>query len=99
MISSCPTGWIPPPRALWNRQLAAFVRAVNAAARTAGPLTLTSWYRDRARNAACGGDRSSRHLEGLAVDVRAARPSAAAFAFRAAGLRVLNEGSHLHVSV
>lgn len=94
---SCPVGWIAPPRTLWSRELVAFVRAINAAARGAGPLTVTSWYRDPARNAACGGVASSRHLRGLAIDVRAARPSSAAFAFRAAGFTVVNEGDHLHV--
>lgn len=86
-----------PPRHLWNAELVAFVRAVNRAALSAGPLRVTSWYRDAARNAAVGGVPGSRHLRGLAVDVVAADPSRAARAFRASGLYVLDERDHLHV--
>lgn len=86
-----------PPRSLWTQELVAFVRRVNAAARSAGSLTLTSWYRDPSRNAAVGGASSSRHLRGLAIDIVARDPQRASAAFRAYGLRVLNEGDHLHI--
>lgn len=86
-----------PPRSLHTPELARFVRLVNAAARTAGSMRLTSWYRDPARNAAVGGAARSRHLRGLAIDVVARDPSRAIAAFRAVGLRVLDERDHLHV--
>lgn len=86
-----------PPSSLRTAELYGFVRRVELAARYAGPLTLTSWYRDPARNAAVGGAPASRHLRGLAIDVVARDPSRATAAFRAVGLRVLNEGDHLHV--
>lgn len=87
---------VPPP-SLRTRELALFVRRVELAARYAGPLTLTSWYRDPARNAAVGGAPASRHLRGLAIDVIARDPLRAAAAFRALGLRVIDERDHLHV--
>jgi hypothetical protein len=90
-----------PPRALlrstygpWIRR---FVRQVESARLTG---TLTSWYRDEARNAAVGGVPRSLHLVGLAIDYvpRRGEWSADSAALKAAGLRVLNEGDHLHVS-
>jgi uncharacterized protein YcbK (DUF882 family) len=86
-----------PPRSLITVELVAWAKRLEAAARYAGALTLTSWYRDPARNAAVGGAAASRHLRGLAVDVVARDPSRATAAFRAFGFRVLNEGDHLHV--
>jgi Peptidase M15 len=98
---SCPSGFALPPAAVVaaNRaQLVTFVRRVQAA-----PVegTLTSWYRDVARNRACGGAASSKHLRALAVDVVPSRRYAlrAVVAFQNAGLRVLNEGDHLHVEL
>lgn len=86
-----------PPAAFWSHPqlgplLRAFVQRVEAAP-SGG--TLTSWYRDPARNAAVGGAPRSLHLIGLAIDVAGGN----AQAFRSVGLRVLDEGDHLHVSL
>lgn len=96
---SCPRGYLIPPPALRTAQVIAFVRRVESAARYAGPISLRSWYRDPARNAACGGVPGSSHLRGLAMDIAAASPARAAAAFRAVGLRVIDERDHLHVQV
>lgn len=65
------------------------------------PVTgiVTSWWRSPADNARVGGAPRSLHLSGLAIDVVPHDWIAAEQAFRRAGLRVLNEGDHLHVSV
>lgn len=89
---------VPPP-AFRTSELFGFVRRVELAARLAGPLRLTSWYRDPARNAAVGGAAASRHLRGLAIDVVASDLPRAIAAFRAQGLRVIDERDHLHVQV
>ena len=98
---SCPSGFAFPTRAVVDANRAAlltFFRRLQAA-----PVegTLTSWYRDVARNAACGGVPTSKHLRALAIDVVPARMYAlrAVVGFQQAGLRVLHEGDHLHVEL
>jgi len=97
---SCPRGYLVPPAPVVRANLTAlreFVRRVSAAP-TGG--TLTSWYRDAARNAACGGAGGSLHLRGLAIDVvpLPGERLRARIAFQRVGLRVLDEGDHLHIS-
>lgn len=64
------------------------------------PVSVTSWFRSRAHNAKVGGKPTSKHLQGLAVDlvldpgVDKVRLITTA---RAWGLAVLDEGDHLHV--
>jgi len=96
---TCPRGWIPPPPWLRTARLLEFVRRVDAARIPGG--TLTSWYRDPARNRACGGVRNSGHLTGTAIDYEpmAVRRLLDPIALRRAGLAVLDEGDHLHVSL
>ena len=60
----------------------------------------TSGWRTTKRNKAVGGHPRSKHLSGLAVDcVLDDKRHAAAFtaAVKAAGLRFVNEGDHIHV--
>lgn len=64
------------------------------------PFSVTSWWRSPAHNAKVGGQPSSKHLLGLAVDLvldpgvdRVQLITTA----RAWGLAVLDEGDHLHV--
>lgn len=101
MSGFCPPGWVKPPPAVVRANLAqlrTFVRRVDAAVATGA---LTSWYRDAVRNAACGGSPGSAHLRGLAIDVRPTRAEwlRSTVGFQRAGLRVLDEGDHLHVSL
>jgi len=74
-----------------------FVRQVEQA-RVTG--TVTSWWRSSARNRAVGGVPRSLHLYGLAIDYVPPRGQwqADTAAFKRAGLRVINETDHLHVS-
>ena len=65
-------------------------------------LSVTSWIRSASRNADVGGVTNSLHLCGLVVDiVLDDRSQISVFIKRAErfGLRVLNEGTHLHVQV
>jgi uncharacterized protein YcbK (DUF882 family) len=98
---TCPAGYALPTRAvvLANLpELRTFLQRL-AAAPVSGQLT--SWYRDPARNAACGGAAFSKHLRALAIDVRVAPAERlrAIVAFQNAGLRVIDEGDHLHVQL
>jgi len=91
----------PPSSYLRNAELGAAIRGFVARverARVTG--TVTSWWRSSAKSAAVGGVASSLHLYGLAIDYVPARNAwrSDEAAFRAQGLRVLNEGDHLHVS-
>lgn len=90
----------PPGAYLRDPRLGAAIRRFVARVERAGVTgTVTSWWRSSAKNAQVGGVASSLHLYGLAIDYvprRTWREDEAAF--RAAGLRVLNEGDHLHVS-
>lgn len=90
----------PPAAYLRNAQLGPRIRRFVELVEGAGVSgTVTSWWRSSAKNASVGGVRNSLHLYGLAIDYvprRTWREDEAAF--RAAGLRVLNEGDHLHVS-
>ena len=64
--------------------------------------TVTSWIRSRGRNDEVGGHPRSLHLVGMAVDVvfenDAEKKRAAVVADRL-GLRVIDEGDHLHLQV
>lgn len=76
-------------------------------------LKVTSWWRDRARNAAVGGAATSQHLIGLALDLQPTKPNAtepelarlagvlaAAMNSVGGGLTAVNEWSsrrHVHV--
>lgn len=61
-------------------------------------VRISSWYRDRARNAACGGHPRSQHLIGWAIDLVPPR-SVNQAALRALGLTVVDEGDHVHVQI
>lgn len=94
---ACPRGWLlPPPSIVARYPVRTFAARVDGAVRGG---TLTSWYRDAARNRACGGVPTSRHLLGLAIDYQPSpgRRLLDSIALRRAGLRVLDEGDHLHV--
>jgi hypothetical protein len=88
----------PPSSYLRDAQLGPAIRRFVQRAGVTG--TVTSWWRSSAKNAAVGGVASSLHLYGLAIDYVPARNAwrSDEAAFRAQGLRVLNEGDHLHVS-
>jgi len=91
----------PPSSYLRDPTLGAAIRRFVARVERAGVTgTVTSWWRSSAKNAAVGGVANSLHLYGLAIDYVPGRFrwSADAAAFKAQGLRVLNEGDHLHVS-
>lgn len=86
---------VPPPQ-YWTPGLRVFVARLRA---TPVRGTVTSWWRSQRQNEAVGGAASSWHLVGRAVDfVPAGSWSAAAAAIRARGVRVLDEGDHLHLS-
>jgi hypothetical protein len=92
----------PPSSYLRSRELGPLIRRFVARVESAGVRgTVTSWWRSSARNAAVGGVPSSLHLYGLAIDYVPPRSDwrLDEQTFRAAGLRVLNEGDHLHVSL
>jgi zinc D-Ala-D-Ala carboxypeptidase len=60
----------PPPNVLANmRVAAAYMQWVRHALGNA-PVTVTSWYRAPAVNAAVGGSESSDHVNGWAIDFR-----------------------------
>lgn len=66
------------------------------------PLSVTSWLRSPAHNSDVGGHNNSHHMLGLAVDVVLDNPAdTLAITDRAKrlGLRVLDEGDHLHISI
>lgn len=90
-----PRAYLADPRL--GARIRAFVRRVEST-RVTG--TVTSWWRSSAKNAAVGGAPKSLHLWGLAIDYVPDRNMWVAdeAAFKRAGLRVLNEGDHLHVS-
>jgi len=91
----------PPASYLRHAELGAAIRRFVARVERAGLTgTVTSWYRSPARNASVGGVASSLHLYGLAIDYvpRRGAWSSDSARLRAVGLRVLNEGDHLHVS-
>ena len=65
-------------------------------------LSVTSWFRTPARNAAKGGVPNSRHLDGLAVDVvldDKGKTEALIARAQALGLRTIDENDHVHIQV
>lgn len=58
-------------------------------------LQITSWWRSPEKNAAVGGARNSLHMIGLAWDVVPVTQENED-ALRSLGLKVINEGDHLH---
>ena len=76
-------------------QLRSFVlRLVNVAAPPG--LQVTSWWRDRATNAAVGGHPESQHLFALALDLVAPDQRQLARQLRRVGLVAVEEGTHVH---
>ena len=65
--------------------------------------TITSWYRDPARNAEVGGVPNSQHIFGIALDIAASengRRTANNFASYGRGVwQVINEGDHYHIEL
>jgi uncharacterized protein YcbK (DUF882 family) len=86
-----------PPPELVTAELRRFVARLYQS-RASG--TVTSWWRSPSENARVGGVPRSLHLRALAIDFvpRGSRLGAIT-AFRRVGLRVLDEGDHLHVSL
>lgn len=62
-------------------------------------FSVTSWWRSVQRNVAVGGVAKSKHLFGEAVDVVAAEPLVFKKKCDEVGLRVVDEGDHLHVEL
>jgi zinc D-Ala-D-Ala carboxypeptidase len=58
------------PEGLLTNVLNTAARMELARAELGGPLKVTSWYRCEALNHAIGGSKTSKHMEGLAVDFR-----------------------------
>jgi hypothetical protein len=61
-------------------------------------MTITSWWRSFQKNLDVGGVGNSLHMIGLAWDVVPATEENAEI-LRAAGLRVIDEGDHLHAQI
>ena len=61
-------------------------------------MTVTSWWRTPWKNADVGGASNSFHMLGLAWDVVPVTQENALI-LRNAGLRVLDEGDHLHAQI
>lgn len=61
-------------------------------------MRVTSWWRSPAKNTAEGGVYNSLHLIGLAWDVLPVNEANATI-LRNAGLRVIDEGDHLHAQI
>lgn len=61
-------------------------------------MTITSWWRSAEKNAAVGGVYNSLHLVGLAWDVIPVTQENEN-RLRSLGLKVINEGDHLHAQI
>lgn len=64
------------------------------------PLSITSWFRSKKRNAAVGGHPQSKHLSGFAIDVVLDDPKDKPQFLKtvnALGLGFLDEGDHIHI--
>lgn len=64
------------------------------------PLSVTSWFRSKKRNAEVGGHARSSHLFGLAVDVVLEDQEDKHYflkTVKALGLGFLDEGDHIHI--
>lgn len=79
----------------------AFCIAVHTLART-HRVSVKSWWRTPAHNAAAGGIAGSRHLDGIGADVVPDPDENRADVIRDArdlGLQVVDEGDHLHLEL
>lgn len=80
---------------------AAFAMAIRELC-SAHDVSVTSWWRTRARNDHVGGLPNSRHLDGIGADIELDpgqdRADVIATA-RALGLQVVDEGDHIHVEL
>jgi uncharacterized protein YcbK (DUF882 family) len=61
-------------------------------------MTITSWWRSYQKNIDVGGAGNSLHMIGLAWDVVPVTDENAEI-LRSAGLKVINEGDHLHAQI
>lgn len=90
---------LAPPAGFWTYALESFVAHADELLAVWPEATITSWWRDAARNRAVGGVPNSRHLLGLAFDAAVPRSLVRDFMADArwVGLKPIDEGDHVHV--
>lgn len=90
-----PSEWINHWWPVYNH----LIERVNVLATVDQALTVSSWYRNPAKNASVGGDPESQHLFGFAVDVATNKPEELRRVANSLGLVAVEEFDHVHLQL